>query len=76
MAGSKDQYVYTESEILCELEPPSSCSNYRDKYHFSDKRYMIPCNAIMEKYWGTYNICIKPEQGVDDSHSYNILYFA
>ena len=34
---SKDRYVYTESEILCEVEPPSPCSNYRDEYRFLDE---------------------------------------
>ena len=47
---SEDRYVYTESEILCELEPPVPCSNYRDEYCFSDESYMMACNAIMEKY--------------------------
>ena len=32
--GQIDQYVDTESEILCELETPSPCSNYRDEYNF------------------------------------------
>ena len=47
---SEDRNVYTESEILCELEPPSPYSNYRDEYRFSDESYMMACNAIMEKY--------------------------
>ena len=46
----EDRYVYTKSEILCELEPPLPYSNYRDEYHFSDESYMMSCNAIMEKY--------------------------
>ena len=29
-------------------------SNYRGEYQFSDESHMIACNAIMEKYWGTY----------------------
>ena len=50
---SEDRYVYTESEILCELQPSSPCLNYWDEYCFSDKSYLMTCNAIMEKYPGT-----------------------
>ena len=28
----------------------SSCSNYKDEYHFSDENYTMVCNSIIEKY--------------------------
>ena len=31
----EDQFIYTENETLCQLEPPTTSSYDRDEYHFS-----------------------------------------